>query len=137
VERTLIDILVDEKEAIGEITELNRRLKKMQERKDKIIQAFEDGLVEEHTARKFIGDIDGVIKMRDDYLDILKSIQQEMLEAVIKEIAPDITMMTGRLNPEKLTNEYVKNLLEKPRNPRGRTRKGGRIRYGKTNKVQN
>lgn len=137
MERTLIDILVDEKEAIGEITELNRRLKKMQERKDKIIQAFEDGLVEEHTARKFIGDIDGVIEMRDDYLDILKSIQQEMLEAVLKEIAPDITMMTGRLNPEKLTNEYVKNLLEKPRNPRGRTRKGGRIRYGKTSKVQN
>lgn len=137
MERTLIDILVDEREAINELGELNRRIEKAERRRDRIFEAFELGIAEEEAVRKSTYEVDVMTGMRTDYIDILKTVHEEMLVAVVKATAPISITVPDNLRPEKITVEFAKNMAEKSRDVEHKITRKGRVLRGSTNKVQN
>lgn len=137
MERELIDILVDEREAINELGELNRRIEKAERRRDRIFEAFELGIAEEEAVRKAKYEVEVMTGMHTDYLDILKTVHEEMLVAVVKATAPISITGPNNLKPEKITVEFAKNVMEKSRDVEHKIIRKGRVLRGSTNKIQN
>ena len=137
MERELIDILVDEREAINQIKELNVKLKQAKEREERQLKAFVSGTIEEDVVRNTARSIDILKEMREDYLDILTGIHKEMLRAVVRATGTVSIGLPANLKPEKITVEFAKNITEKSRDVEHKITRKGRVLRGSTNKVQN
>ena len=145
MDKMIIDIVLEEKELLAELGELDRRIAGAEAKKDLMYELFVQGVDEiAPYIEQRESDIAGMYNLRRDYENQLHDIRKRMSELLSKMVeSRKVTYATPRLRPG-ITLEEAKDIimasqekLRRRRATRGGQIRKGRAKYVKTNKVQN